>query len=170
MTVKIEWNDQGLRRIFDALEPEQQAEFHRKALRTTATKVAKISKQAASSAGYGRTGEATKNGWRWVRYGRVVSSISVSKTWKRAKSIGVKVFNRGGRRVSFRGAANHAHLAILGHRKFYPRPDGSTVESGFTPGVPFYQAAFSQADVIFEREIEASVNRMVRRLNKAGKL
>lgn len=170
MSVQIEWNDAGLRRIFDALEPEQQADFHKKALRATANKVAKISKQAAQSAGYGRTGEVTKNGWRWVRYGRVVSSISVSKTWKRGQSIGVKVFNKSGRRVSFRGAANHAHLVILGHRKFYPRPDGSVVESGRTPGVPFYQAAFSQADVIFEREIENSVGRMVRRLNKAGKL
>lgn len=170
MSVTLEWNDKGLRQIFDALEPAQQADFHRRALRSTANKVAKISKQEASSAGYGRTGETTKNGWVWTRYGRVLSSISVSRTWKKGKAIGIKVYNKGGRRVSFRGAANHAHLAILGHRKFYPRPDGRTVESGFIKGVPFYQGAFSQADVIFEQEIEASVGRMVRRLNRAGKL
>jgi|688.fasta_scaffold11839_10 hypothetical protein len=170
MSLTIEWNDKGLKKIFEALSPDQQADFHKKALRSTATKVARISKQAASNAGYGRQGETTKNGWVWTRYGRVLSSISVSKTWKKAKSIGVKVYNKAGARGSFRGSAPHAHLAILGHRKFYPRPNGSTVQDGFIKGVPFYQSAYNQADVIFEREIEASVGRMVRRLNKAGKL
>jgi hypothetical protein len=72
--------------------------------------------------------------------------------------------------VSFAKSAPHAHLVILGHRKFLPRRDGTTVSAGFSKGVPFYQAAFNQADVLFERELEASVLRMVRKLNKQGRL
>lgn len=170
MSVQLEWNDDGLKKIFDSLSSDMQHTFHKKALRSTANKLAKMVKTQASSSGLSRTGPAEKNGWRWVRFGRVASSISTGKLWKKGTRQTIRVFNRGGRTLSFSKSAPHAHLVILGHKLYIPRRDGSVHFVRKTKGVPIYQAAYSQADVLFEREIERSVALMVKRLNRQGKL
>ena len=170
MSVTVQWDDKGLKRIFDSLGDSQQAKFHASAMRSTARKLAKMVTATAASAGFSRTGAAEMNGWRWVRYGRVPASVASGKLWKKGTKQTIRVYNKGGKRVSFSKSAPHAHLVILGHRKILPLSDGSTYGAGRASGVPIYQAAFSQADVLFERELEASVKRMIRKLNKEGKL
>lgn len=168
MSVQLEWDDKGLRKIFDALSPEQQLKIHNNAMRTSATKLAKRVKADAKSAGLGRTGDAEKNGWKWTRYGRVPSAVSVGKLWKTKTSSNIRVFNRGNKRYGFANSAPHAHLVILGHQRLIPQRDGTMISKGKTRGVPIYQAAYNNADILFLKEIEASVGRMVRKLNKVG--
>lgn len=170
MSVTLQWNDKGLQSIFDALEPKAQMEFHKKAQRATAKDIAKFVKQNAAAQGLGVQGATSKNGWRWVRYGRVAASVDTGKLWARGSRQTIRIFNRGGKRASFMKSAPHAHLVILGHKKYLPKPDGSTVLVGKTTGVPIYQAAKGRSEILFYRNLEKSVGAMIKRLNKQGKL
>jgi len=168
MSVTLEWDDKVLKEIFDALSPEQQLKIHANAMRTSATKLSKQVKASAKGAGLGMTGEMEKNGWRWVRFGRVPAAVSVGKLWKKGTAANIRVFNRGNKRYGFANSAPHAHLVILGHKRVIPQRDGTMLSRGKTKGVPIYQAAYANAEVLFEKEIEASVGRMVRKLNKGS--
>lgn len=169
--MNMEWNDKGLQQIYEALSPAQQAKFHKSALSASLKKLARLAKADATTAGYAAQGPAEKNGWEWVRYGRVAASIIAGKVWSRKTRVTGRVFNTGGKRQPFMKRAPHAHLAILGHRKFLPTGvKGQSVPAGRTPGVPFYGNAFNKADEVFRRELEASVGKMIKRLNKQGKL
>lgn len=169
--IGMQWDDSGLQKIFEALDPVNQAKLHKSAMTASLKAIARVAKSDATSAGYAAQGPAEKNGWEWVRYGRVASSIVAGKVWARRTKLTGRVFNTGGKRQPFMKRAPHAHLAILGHRKFLPTGvKGQTRPAGNTPGVPFYSNAFNKADEIFERELQASVSKMIRRLNRQGKL
>lgn len=170
MSVTLEWNDKGLQKIFYALSIEQQQKFHTAAIKSAAKTIAKIVRNDAKASGLSRTGAMEKNGWRWTRFGRVANSVTAGKLWRRKTQQRIRVFNTGGKRVSFSKSAPHAHLVILGHKKYIPNRDGTVSYVGQQPGVPIYQAAYRQSEVIFEKELEKSVARMIKRLNKNGKL
>lgn len=171
MTVKLEWDNKGLLDLLDTLSPDSQAKIHKDALAKSLKEVTKVAQASASAAGYSSTGEQEKNGWQWARYGRVLRSISAGKVWKGKTFITGRVFNKGGKRQPFLKSAPHAHLAILGHKKYVPIGNGqsgkgSVRSAGFTPGVGFYEKANQKAGGIFEREVIKSVQRMINRINK----
>lgn len=170
MSLSLQWNDKGLKAIFDALSVKQQQEFHKKAQKATANEIAKMVKQTATADGLARTGEASKNGWSWVRFGRVANSIASGKLWARGGKQAVRVFNKGARRLGFMKSAPHAHLVILGHKKWVPQRDGTTKLVGKSDGVPIYNASFGRSRALFEKNLEKSVSQMIKRLNRQGKL
>lgn len=165
----VEWDDRVLQDIFRELSPESQTKAHLGALRRAASKLAKISKEDASSMGLGRTGEVTKDGWTWTRLGRIPNAIRVGKVWQKRKEAGSRVFITSARKYGLLNRAPHANPVIAGYDQHIPVRTGGTRITGHKSGRGVFNAARSRAPSLFEQEVEKSVQLMVNRINRRSR-
>lgn len=176
--VKVTINANGAIDSLNNMDAKFQERVAMAAIDRAAKKTMATVRAAMIADGLGGGAERSKNGWSWTVVGRLVASVKTSRKWKRSQNtvVGRKVFNSRAKTRLASERAPHAHLIVLGHRKFIPTgvPGKGNVRPAknfMAQPRPSYAAAFAFAPALLVAESKRALNNAVRRINrKKGRL
>jgi hypothetical protein len=163
------------RKSLSALSKDLEDEVVKKSVDLAAAKIAKMMAAEATASGLGAVGDSKSDtGWKWETWGRIPRSIAVSKPFKRhiAKGDrGRKVYPSRSRKNPYTKRAAHAHLVILGHRKFIPTgiPGKGQVrlsKKGYQPGRNLFRSSAIRAPQVFYETMESTLKRIIKKSNR----
>lgn len=168
-SVSVDIDDSGLQKILDALSAPRRRKFIAAATKKTLVSVKALSISAAKAQGFGKTGDASNNGWDWTRRGRLPNAITVGKVWSETGQTGGRVYTKTSKTAGEMARSPQANAFISGYDQYVPTGLPGKGQVRFTkrqPARPVYKLVEPMVKRIFIDNIQRSLRTAI----KAGRV